>query len=375
MRTFVISAMALGGSARALANLANHFAARGDRVEIVTLYGGRDAYALHPAVRRRDLGFRNTPPPCSPESLRAVLATAARFPQAVQLAADAETSAALRDVLLEEPREAVVGIGDATSVRVIMAMSGVPGVRTIGWEQTDPAAYGSAWHTARRTAYPLADALVVLMPEHADGFPGARCVAIANPALPPEPRAVERRTTRTIVGLGRLSWEKGFDILIEAFARIADRNPEWTLEIYGEGGQRAALQVLIARRGLHRRVLLPGATLDTWSVLARADLFVLPSYAEGFPNALLEAMAAGVAPVVVDCGAAVEDIVRDGVDGVRVRRDAESLAAGMERLMRDDAERARLAARAVEVVERYSIERIAAAWDALLASERMAVAG
>jgi len=369
MRSFVISTMALGGSARALANLANHFAARGDAVEIVTLHGGIDAYPLHRAVRRRELDFRASPR-CSAESLHSVVATAARFPQVMQLAADAQTCAALRDVLAEEPREAVVGIGDATSVRVIMATRDLP-VRAIGWEQTDPHAYGSAWHAARRCVYPLADALVVLMPEHAEAFPGARCVAIPNAAVPFEgDRARGTGDRRVVVGLGRLTWEKGFDILIEAFARIAARNPEWTLEIHGEGGQRAALQVLIARRGLEGRVLLPGTTRDTWSVLARADLFALASYAEGFPNALLEAMAAGVAPVVVSCGPAVASIVRDGVDGLRVPRDVESLAAAMERLMLDDDERAQLASRAVEVVERFSIEKVAAQWDALFDTEQ-----
>src|SRR5205085_1539444 len=98
MRTFVISTMALGGSARALANLANHFAARGDAIEILTLHGGGDAYALHPAIRRRDLGFRGRPPRPSAESLSFVVANSARFPRAVQLAADAETIAVLRDL-------------------------------------------------------------------------------------------------------------------------------------------------------------------------------------------------------------------------------------------------------------------------------------
>src|SRR5689334_6066645 len=73
MRTFVISTMALGGSARALANLANHFAARGDAVQILTLHGGVDAYALHPSIRRRNLGFRSASPPASAESMSAAI--------------------------------------------------------------------------------------------------------------------------------------------------------------------------------------------------------------------------------------------------------------------------------------------------------------
>jgi hypothetical protein len=107
-------------------------------------------------------------------------------------------------------------------------------------------------------------------------------------------------------------------------------------------------------------------TSDIWSVLATADIFALPSHAEGWMNALLEAMAAGVPPLVVRCGAAVDEIVRDGVDGLRVARTIGAFAEGLERLMRDPAERARLAARAPEVAERFSIERVAGQFDALL---------
>ena len=373
MHTFVISTMAAGGSARALANLANHFAARGDAIEIVTLHGGADGYALHPAIRRRDLGFRrDATPRCSAESLHVVRDAAARFPQAPQLAADAPSMAALRDLLLENLPESVVGLGDVTAVRVIVATRGLD-VRAIAWEQSDPHVH-SGWRAAQELVYPLADAVVMLMPQHTWAYPNA--VAIGNAALPAQASSGQRAAGRkVVVGIGRLAPEKGFDLLIEAFARIAERNPEWRLEIYGEGWERAALEVLIARRGMQRCVSLPGSTRDVWGVLARADLFVLSSYTEGFGIALVEAMAAGVAPLVVACGAASETIVRDGVDGVRVPRTIQSLAAAMERLMRADAERSRLGARAVDVVARYSIESIAARWDELLAPRRLAEAG
>src|SRR5207248_11181223 len=97
MRTFVISTLAGGGSARAVANLASYFAARGDAVEIITLYGGRDAYALHPAVRRRDLDFGPRAFSPSSESRSTVLSVAARFPNLPRLAVDADAIATLRD--------------------------------------------------------------------------------------------------------------------------------------------------------------------------------------------------------------------------------------------------------------------------------------
>jgi glycosyltransferase involved in cell wall biosynthesis len=372
MRTFVISTMAGGGSARALANLANHFAARGDDVGIVTLHGGADGYALHPAIRRRDLGFRRGATPCpSAESLRAMRAVTAHFARVPQLAADAPSMAALGDVFVDERSDVVVGIGDVTAVRVILAARGL-GIRAVAWEQSDPFVRGQ-WRAAQELVYPFADAVVMLLPQHTWAYRGA--IAIGNVAMPAPASSGQRAASRRVIGVGRLSPEKGFDLLIDAFSRIAERNPEWRLEIYGEGPQRASLEVMIWRRGLHQRIALPGETRDVWSVLARAELFVLPSYTEGFGIALAEAMAAGVAPVVVDCGAAAQTIVRHGVDGLRVPRSAEALAAAMERLMRDDGERARLASRAVDIVERYSIEGIAAQWDEVLDARRLAEVG
>ena len=364
MRTFVISTMAAGGSARAAANLASHFAARGDDVEILTLYGGADAYPLHPRIRRRDLGFGRSGDAPSAESRSAVLAEAARYPLLPRLAADANAIATLRDVLAEEPREAVIGLEHVTAVRTILAARGLS-MRTIAWEQTDPFGYATPWRNERLAIYPTADAVVVPAPAHAAAFPGARCVAISNPAM----RSPVQRASRgagAVVAVGRLSWEKQFDLLILAFSRVAERNPEWTLTIYGEGPERPTLERIVREHGLDGRVFLPGTTRDVWGVLAAADLFVLSSYVEGWVNALLEAMAAGVAPLVVPCGAAAEIIVRDGVDGLRVARTIDAVAAGMERLMRDSALRERLASRAPEVVERFSIERVAAQFDALL---------
>jgi glycosyltransferase involved in cell wall biosynthesis len=365
MRTFVISTMAAGGSARAAANLASHFAARGDDVEILTLYGGADAYPLHPRIRRRDLGFGRMGDAPSAESRSTVVSMAARFPGLPRLAADANAIAALRDVLAEEPREAVIGVEHVTAVRAILATRGLR-MRTIAWEQIDPFGCVSPWRNERVAIYPMADAVVVPAPAHAAAFPGAKCVAIPNPAMASGVRRPSRRSGSAIIAVGRLSWEKQFDLLIVAFSRIAERNPDWTITIYGEGSERAKLDRLVREHGLDGRVFLPGTTRDIWSALAAADLFVLPSYVEGWVNALLEAMAAGVAPLVVPCGAAAELIVRDGVDGLRVPRTIDAVAGGMERLMRDPELRERLAARAPEVVERFSIERVAAQFDALL---------
>ncbi len=167
--------------------------------------------------------------------------------------------------------------------------------------------------------------------------------------------------------MGRLTREKGFDLLVRAFAETAQRRPKWDLVIYGEGPERGLLEKFAADAGLAKRVFLPGWTDDPSEAYKSADLFVLPSRYEGFPNALLEAMAAGLPVISFDCPSGPYEIIRDGYDGLLVRAgSAEWLAAAMDRLMRDGNARSLLAEKAPEALERFSSERYYARWEAVL---------
>jgi glycosyltransferase involved in cell wall biosynthesis len=112
------------------------------------------------------------------------------------------------------------------------------------------------------------------------------------------------------------------------------------------------------------RIHLRGLTDQAFEVLRTADLFVMSSHAEGFPNALVEAMACGLPVISTRFGGAINDIIQDGVNGLVVPPgDPEALAAAMVRLMNDPGQRALLGARASEVVERFSTERVIAMWE------------
>ena len=129
----------------------------------------------------------------------------------------------------------------------------------------------------------------------------------------------------------------------------------------------SGLERLVRERGLSAQVRLPGFTTRPFDVLRSADLFVLPSRSEGFPNALCEAMSCGCPVIAADCSSAVREIVRDGLDGVVVPAgDAQALAQAIDRLMASDDERRRLGARAVDVVDRFALEKAMAQWDAIV---------
>jgi glycosyltransferase involved in cell wall biosynthesis len=167
--------------------------------------------------------------------------------------------------------------------------------------------------------------------------------------------------------MGRLTAQKGFDLLIEAFDRVAHAHPDWTLRIAGDGEQRRKLECLVQSLGLVRRVDLCGWVDEPEAFLQEADLFVLSSRYEGFPNALLEAMACGLAVVSFDCDSGPGEIVRHETDGLLVAAgEVDALARAMDRLMGNRADRERLGENAVDVVARFGYDAFFARWEDVL---------
>jgi glycosyltransferase involved in cell wall biosynthesis len=158
--------------------------------------------------------------------------------------------------------------------------------------------------------------------------------------------------------------QKGFDILIDSFARIASDFPAWDLVIVGDGDDRRALEARVAAAKLGDRVLLPGQVGNMPDWYERADLYVLSSRFEGFSMTIVEAMASGCAVVSFDCDAGPGDIITHGYDGLLVGAvgDPQELADALSTLMKDDEKRALMAERARAVVDRFSVARVFSLW-------------
>ncbi len=201
---------------------------------------------------------------------------------------------------------------------------------------------------------------------------GQTIYVIGNAADTPAADGVTRQPrkdddgSRQIAAMGRLAYQKGFDVLIEAFSQAAEGKPTWSLTILGEGPERRRLEEQIHARGLEGRVHL-GWVSDPNTVLRNCDAFVLSSRFEGFPNALLEAMALGLPAIAVDCPSGPAEIIRHDVDGLLVPLgDVPALSAAIRRVMSDDPLRTRLGKEAVQVVERFSTAKYYARWDEVL---------
>jgi glycosyltransferase involved in cell wall biosynthesis len=169
--------------------------------------------------------------------------------------------------------------------------------------------------------------------------------------------------------MGRLVRQKGFDLLVEAFARVASMHPDWRVVILGEGAERANLTASIHAAGLVDRVSLAGFASAPERAMRQADLFVLPSRFEGFPNSLLEAMAEGMPCISFDCPTGPKELIEHDVSGWLVpAEDVAALAKGLDMLMGSAELRIRLGAQARGVQQSYSLAAILDKWNRLLES-------
>lgn len=168
---------------------------------------------------------------------------------------------------------------------------------------------------------------------------------------------------KKIISVGRLSMPKNYASLIRAFKFVADKHPDWILEIYGDGGQRIELLSLIAKLNLEKHVFLKGFSSNVKEVMTHASIFALSSIFEGFGLVIVEAMACGLPVVSYECPCGPKDIITEGKDGFLVPvNDETALAHRIICLIEDEELRKEMGAAAQEKSKQYSIENIIPLW-------------
>ena len=361
---FTIDSLKLGGAERVLLRWASWCREEGWQVLVITRQGPqRDAYPVPEGVER-----------WVEPRLSAPLERLGWFAFPFRLLA-------LRQLLRRYRSDVVVGVTTLPAVKLLLASAGLP-LRTVVSERNYPPAKPPSlpWRWLRRFTYPRADLhLVQTVPAGVwlrDHCAVTRQRLLPNPVswpLPDREPVVSPENWLAadhplILAAGTKAHQKGFDRLMPVFAELGRRSPNLHLALlglapgryHGRDQQAELRQALADSPDLQQRLLLPGVSGSMARWYARATVFVLPSRYEGFPNVLLEAMAAGCACIASDCLTGPSDLIRHGENGLLLPPQAttEAWVDAIETLLIDPDYRRRLGARAATVRERYAPERL-----------------
>lgn len=274
-----------GGAERVMVNLAKYFSENGYDTTLVTSFRSTGEYPLAPTVRRLTLEETEIKQSRIKRNLSRIKK--------------------LRTLCKAEKPDILISFMEEPNFRAILATRGLP-VKTLVSVRNDPNkeyAGKLGWFVGK-VLLPMADGCVFQTSDAQKWFPERlqKKSRIIYNAVKEDFYQVERTPVRgEIVTCGRLTEQKNHKLLINAFAEVQKIYPYATLKIYGEGALREELQDQINTLDLNEKVFLMGATNNVAKALQTADLFVLSSDYEGMPNALMEAMAAGVPCVSTDC--------------------------------------------------------------------------
>ena len=207
---------------------------------------------------------------------------------------------------------------------------------------------------------------VVLTNEDMKAWPELKNVCVLPDPMSFVPLKQSKLSEKRVIAVGRYVYQKGFDLLLQAWSKIENQHPDWQLSIYGQGNRSPYEQILLELGIDANRCHLNGPTSNIQQEYINSSLFVFSSRFEGFGMVLVEAMACGLPVVSFACPCGPKDIVRDGEDGMLVENgNIDALAAELSRLMSDDSLRVVMAANGVKNVQRFGLEQIALQWQQL----------
>jgi len=297
---FYINAIHEGGAERVMVNLASNFANEGDNVILITSFKDSWEYSYSTKIKRYILEENKTFRSTIKRNIFRILE--------------------LRKVLKVESPDCIVSFMAEPNYRAIIASHGLK-IKTIISVRNDPNKEypGKIGNLLGKKLLPLADGCVFQTSEAQRWFPKKlqdKSQIIFN-AVKEDFFEINRQVVKnTIVTCGRLEEQKNHKMLINAFELVLKKHPDAKLMIYGEGKLRSDLTELIKSKGIEQNVLLCGNSNNVPEVLSKAEIFVLSSDYEGMPNALMEALAAGVPCISTDCPCGgPKSLITDKVNG------------------------------------------------------------
>jgi GalNAc-alpha-(1->4)-GalNAc-alpha-(1->3)-diNAcBac-PP-undecaprenol alpha-1,4-N-acetyl-D-galactosaminyltransferase len=361
--TLISSSLGVGGAERVISIIANYWAAKGWQITILTFDDGSEPpfYDLDNRIDYRPLGIEDR----DGYKVSAVGSNLRRI-------------RILKRAIVASNPKVVISFINTTNIMTLFACWGL-NVPTIVSEYTHPAfsELSTACQLLQKWIYRRAGLITVPTHNALSCFPSARgynTFVMPNPVAVPESDSIASQLytdDRHLLAIGKLAPQKGFDLLLKAFAQVCENHPEWTLTILGEGEMRSELEDLCVELELEDRVFMPGIVKNVDAHFRKADIFALTSRFEGFPVALCEAMACGVPVIATDCLSGPREIIHSGIDGMLVVSESvDSIAVGLDLLMSDPVKRQYFSHHAPKVLDRFGVAPVMAMWNSAIKQVR-----
>ena len=344
---FYIGGLCIGGAERVICNLAEYFYGEGYRVTMVTKVRDEKEYELNPGIKRIIADI--TPEEETASRIRNLFARIAK----------------LKRIWKEVKPDVIVSFIRKNNLMAIASATplGIPVVVSVR-SAPERELKGFGFKTISFLLFRQAAGVVLQTREAYDFFPGyirAKAVVLPNSINPDFLKASEELTLATtinqekkmtvddripssvkekrIITVGRIDDNKNQRLLVEAYVKITDHYPDWSLELIGDGSGRQALEEYVGTLPCKDRISFTGSVDDVAKRMSEASIFVLPSKIEGMPNALIEAMVMGMACISTDCpcGGPRDLIAADESNGILVPVDnVDAMAMALKRQITND---------------------------------------
>jgi len=206
--------------------------------------------------------------------------------------------------------------------------------------------------------------LVVLTEEEKDSWKDADNIEVIPNALSFFPETVASCEAKKAIAVGRLVYEKGYDMLIEAWKKVYEKHPDWELHIFGEGKEKVNLLSQIQRENLGKVVKIHEPGKDIYEQYLQHSIMLFPSrFMEALPMVLLEAMSCGLPIIAFDAPCGPKDVIKDGINGFLVKTgNIEAFSAKINDLIESNEMRKKMGKAAREMSFDYAVEKIMKQW-------------
>lgn len=340
---FFIGTLKNGGAERVVSILASCMAERGENVEILTYYDRPVAYEMHPNVSIKIVEKMN----CNTSKLKNLLWIRKYFKQNAKI---------------------VISFLAPFNILALTANLGT-GVPIIVADRNDPTKVPAniVVRKVRDFLYRFADGVVVQTEKNKEYFCKQiqnKCKVIYNPVDLKEYAGIALKTPKEkkIVTAGRLMPQKNQKMMIRAFANVLKIHPEYKLVIYGDGPSRNELENLVGELNIKGSVRFPGNVSDLHERMKDAEFFVLSSYYEGMPNALIEAMCMGLPSISTKVSGAT-DLIEDHTNGLLVENNQqEELEKAMFEMIENKELVSKIGENSVKLNEKLKLSKIIEMW-------------